>query len=72
MPQMKTIRQVAAMGILSEHFLRLRQKQGRLPGIYSGNRFLVNVDALSDMLSEESAASINMTEVGHDEKTRPD
>ncbi len=69
---MKTIRQVAAMGILSEHFLRLRQKQGRLPGIYSGNRFLVNVDALSDMLSEESAASINMTEVGHDEKTRPD
>ena len=66
MPQMRTIRQVAAMGILSEHFLRIRQKQGKLPGVYSGNRFLVNVDALSEMLKEESAASITRTEVRHE------
>ena len=63
MPTMKTIRQTAALGIVSEHLLRLMLKQGRLPGVYSGNRFLVNVDALIDQLNKESAASIKGTEV---------
>lgn len=58
MPNMKTIRQVAATGLLSEHYLRLRQRQGKLPGIFVGNRFLVDVDALSAMLHEESAAAV--------------
>lgn len=58
MPTMKTIRQTAALGILSEHLLRIMLKQGRLPGVYSGNRFLVNVDALVSQLNNESIANV--------------
>lgn len=58
MPAMKTIRQTAALGILSEHLLRIMLKQGRLPGVYSGNRFLVNVDALVSQLNSESIANV--------------
>ena len=49
-----TIRQCAAAGPLSEHTLRLRQKQGRLPGIYSGTRFLVNYKMFLERLDRES------------------
>lgn len=58
MPNFKTIRQVAGTGLLAEHRLRLLQKQGRLPGIYVGNRFLVNIDALCRQLEQESLASV--------------
>jgi len=58
MPKMRTIRQVAAMGVLSEHYLRLRLKQGKLPGVYAGSRFLVDVDALSEMLKTESRSNL--------------
>lgn len=50
----KTIRQTAATGLISEHFLRQLVAQGRCPGIYSGSRFLVNVDALAEQLDKES------------------
>lgn len=58
MPTIKTIRQCAAMGILPEHCLRTRLRQGKLPGFYSGSRFLVNVDMLVEMLHSESAAAV--------------
>ena len=58
MPTMKTIRQTAALGIITEHYLRLMLKQGRLPGVYSGNRFLVNVDALTRQLNSDSEANV--------------
>ena len=45
-PKMLTIRQVAGTGVLSEHALRLMQRQGRLPCLYVGNRCLVNYDKL--------------------------
>lgn len=54
----QTIRQTAASGILPENRIRQRLKEGRLPGIYSGTRFLVNIDALEDMLAAETAQSI--------------
>lgn len=57
MPEFKTIRQTAAMGILPEHRLRMMQKQNRLPGIFSGTRFLVNVQALIEQLNQESVAN---------------
>lgn len=57
-PKFLTIRQMAATGILSEHHLRLLEKQGKLPGIYSGNRFKVNVDLLVDQLNRESAEQV--------------
>lgn len=54
MAEFKTIRQTAAAGITNEHFLRQLVAQSRCPGIYSGNRFLVNVDALAEQLDAES------------------
>ena len=57
-----TIRQTAATGIISEHFLRLRLRQGQLPGFYSGNRFLVDVDALAEMLRAESMKMVKEQE----------
>lgn len=50
----QTIRQIAKAGPLSEHFLRTRLKENRLPGFYAGTRFLVDVPALMDMLHRES------------------
>lgn len=54
MPEFKTIRQTAATGILSEHRIRLMVAEGRCPGLKAGNRFLVNVGALAEMLDRES------------------
>lgn len=54
MPEFKTIRQVAATGLTSEHHLRQLVAQGRCPGIRSGNRFLVNFTALCEMLDAAS------------------
>lgn len=49
-----TIRQTAATGILTEGRLRTMQKEGLLPGIMAGKRFLVNVDALAELLDKQS------------------
>ncbi len=49
-----TIRQTAKTGILPESLLRLMEKQGKLPGIYSGNRFLVNYGLLVEDLQAAS------------------
>lgn len=54
MPEFKTIRQTAATGITSEHHLRQLVAQGKCPGLRVGNRFLVNIAALSEMLDAES------------------
>ena len=52
-----TIRQVARTGLISEYFLRALEAEGRLPGIYAGNRKLVNVPLLVEQLNRESAAN---------------
>lgn len=57
MTSFKTIRQTAATGIISEHYLRLMVKCGECPGIQSGNRYLVNVPALEEMLDKQSRAN---------------
>lgn len=49
-----TIREVAKMGILPEHYLRRLEHQGKLPGFYSGVKKLVNVQMLMEQLEEES------------------
>lgn len=41
-----SIRAVAKRGPISEYGLRLMLKQGTLPGVYSGRKFLVNYPAL--------------------------
>lgn len=62
MPVFKTIRQTAATGLIPENVLRMLVRQNKCPGIYSGNRFLVNVTALSEQLDNESRAFIRETE----------
>lgn len=54
MPTFKTIRQTAATGLLTEHRLRLMVAQGTCPGIRTGNRFLINVEALAELLDKQS------------------
>lgn len=54
----KTIRQTAATGILTEHRLRLMVAQGNCPGIRTGNRFLVNIDALVELLDRQSREGV--------------
>lgn len=41
-----SIRQAAKRGPVSEYLLRLWLKQGKLPGVYSGKKFLVNYEKL--------------------------
>lgn len=54
MTQFRTIRQIAATGLLPEHRLRLMQKRGELPGIFAGSRFYVNEEALLRQLEAQS------------------
>lgn len=53
----KTVRQTAKHLGIFEHFIRALVAQGRCPGIYSGTRFLVHVDALREFLDEASKNS---------------
>ena len=54
MPEFKTIRQTAATGLITEHYLRILVKEGKCPCIRTGNRVLVNVTALAEMLDAMS------------------
>lgn len=46
-----TIREFAAMGILSEHAIRILCKQGKLPVVYSGSRAYINADKAIEQLN---------------------
>ena len=59
-----TIRQAASTGVLSEYTLRIMEKQGRLPGIRSGNRFLVNLPLLIEQLDRESLVQMQSESSG--------
>lgn len=59
MPTFKTIRKTAATGIMTEHYIRSLVAQGKCPGIKSGNRFLVNIEALSEQLDAESRKAVS-------------
>ena len=49
----KTIRQVARYLEIPESLVRRLVAQGLCPGLYSGNRFLVNVDGLKQYLDAQ-------------------
>lgn len=59
-----TIRQTAKLkdprlrGAVSERQLRLMLKEGRLPGVYNGSTFKINVELLAELLEKDSEASI--------------
>lgn len=50
-PRFLTIRQTAKAGPLTEHALRLMEKQGKLPCIYSGRKCLINYDVFLSQLN---------------------
>ena len=50
----QTVRPVARYLEVPERLVRRRVAQGVCPGVYSGNRFLVNVEALREYLEAES------------------
>ena len=54
----RTIRQTAREIKFPENRIREMVKQGMCPGIYSGTRFLVNVDALVEQPDAESRRNI--------------
>ena len=58
MLEFRTIRQTAATGILPEYRLRLMVEEGICPGIKTGNRFLINVPALAEMLDAKSRKEV--------------
>ena len=51
MKDFNTIRETAIITGLSEKYLRSLQKENKLPGVYSGSRFLVNYASLMKYLS---------------------
>lgn len=57
-----SIREAAKLGPLSEYCLRLMLKQNRLPGTYSGKKFLVNYDMLIEQLGGESRQAVCQAE----------
>ncbi len=50
----QTIRQVSRTLDVPEHLIRCMVAEGICPGIYSGTRFLVHVEALKEYLDRES------------------
>lgn len=51
LPRMRTVREIAATGLMSEYALRLLEKQGRLPSIRVGTKILINLDLLIQLLN---------------------
>ncbi len=49
-PQMMTIREIAATGILPEHALRVLVKQKKIPYLTVGKKALINYNKLVEML----------------------
>ena len=56
----KTVRQTARQGIAPETLIRRLVAQGKCPGIYSGTRFLVNVEALAEQLDKQSREAVKV------------
>ncbi len=50
----KTVRQLAKSGVAPEHFIRRLIAVGKCPGVYSGNRFLVNEEQFLELLNQMS------------------
>lgn len=54
-PVFKSIREIAKTGLLPESLLRQMQKQGKLPGFFSGRKFIVNYSMLLKDLEDKSS-----------------
>ena len=57
-----TIRQTAALGIITEFQLSRMAKAGELPGFYSGRTYKVNIPMLIEKLDAMSAVNGGMAQ----------
>ena len=57
MIRLLTVREAAKESGLSQYFIRNWIKQGKCPGVYSGTRFLVNIEQLETKIREECATA---------------
>lgn len=55
-----TIRQTARETGLPEGTLRARLKRNKLPGLYAGSRYYINVPLLMEMLDAESRLNASL------------
>ena len=55
MVKLLTVREASKVCGVSEYLLRNWVKLGKCPGMYSGNRFLVNVEQLEKKIMEETS-----------------
>lgn len=62
LPLFASIREVARLGIMPEYSLRLREAQGKLPGVYTGRNLHINVRQFLAMLDEESAQNVQASQ----------
>ena len=49
-PNMMTVKQIAATGLLPENAIRVLLKQGKLPAVYSGTKAYINFDLMCEYL----------------------
>lgn len=56
--RLRTVSETVKECGLSENMLRNWIKQGKCPGIRNGNRFLINVDMLEQMIQHDSMESV--------------
>ena len=56
--RMLSIRQCAALGLISEHALRLMVKQNIVPAVYVGKKALINVRLLENVLNREEVMHV--------------
>lgn len=52
-----TIREAAKHFNFPEYRLRVMRREGTLPGILNGNRFMINVDLLTEQFDKDSHAN---------------
>lgn len=65
-----TIPKTAPVVGIPEFQLRRMQKEGKLPGFFSGTRFYINVDMLEAQLAAECAANAaNAKHIGESART---
>ena len=55
-----SIRETAKLGPLPEYLLRKMEKQGQLPGVRSGTKFLVNYRLFLENLEKASAEHLSV------------
>ena len=57
LPRMRSIREIAKTGLLSEYALRRMEKSGELPCVHVGKKCLVNLDKLIELLNNPGGIS---------------